>query len=132
MICLSTLDQSNSLPHAKLLSLILKQFRTRELLLTVSEMCSFGEDVSSGDCLTDLVRFVLKVLVRCQSEEDEMVETVVEILLMMICECPITQLDKLLADDVEATRVCKYTLTTHTHTHARARACAHTRANSYT
>ena len=107
MICLSTLDQSNSLPHAKLLSLILQQFRTKELLLTVSEMCSFSEDVSSGDCLADLVRFVLKVVVRCQSEVNEIVESIVEVLLMVVCECPAAQLDKLLTDDVEATKVCK-------------------------
>ena len=107
MICLSTLDEFNSLRHAKLLSLVLQQFRTKELLLTVSEMCSFSETVPAGDCLTGLVKFVLKVVVRCRNEGEEMVESVVEVLLLVMCECPDVQLDKLLVDDVEATKVCK-------------------------
>ena len=121
MICLSTLDQFNSLRHAKLLSLILQQFRTREFLLTVSETCSFNGDDSTGDSLAELMRFVLRLLVRCQSESDEMVESVVEVLLMVISECP-DQLDELLADDVETIKVRSHHTTphthhTHTHTH---------------
>ena len=102
-VCLNVLTDLSSLLHAKLLSLTLQHYATRELLLTLgAEVKHSGE---SDDSLANLLEYILLIIVRFQSEGEEIMENLVEVMLLVTQECP-THLDKILADNVEAIKVC--------------------------
>ena len=106
--CLKILSKYSSLLHAKLLSLTLQHYGTKDLLLTVGKEIEYGgssSDVScNGDSLVDLLDCVLLTLVRCEYEKEELLENLVEVLLLVTCECP-NHLAKILAENVEANKV---------------------------
>lgn len=102
-VCLNVLTDLSSLLHAKLLSLTLQHYATRELLLTLgAEVKHSGEN---DDSLANLLEYILLIIVRFQSEGEEIMESLVEVMLLVTQECP-THLDKILADNVEANKVC--------------------------
>ena len=102
-ICLNVLNEHSSILHAKLLSLTLLHYGTKDLLLTLGEEIRHGGE--SNNSLADLLNYILLIIVRCQCEKDELVENLVEVLLLVTCEYP-TCLDEILAENVEANKVC--------------------------
>lgn len=102
-VCLNVLNEHASLLHAQLLSLTLQHYGTKELLLVLGgEVKCIGE---SDDSVADLLDYVLPIIVRYQSEREELVENLVEVMLLVSHECP-AHLDKILAGNVEANKVC--------------------------
>ena len=102
-VCLNILNEHCSLLHAQLLSLTLQHYGTKQLLFTLGEEIKHGGE--SNNCLADLLDYILLILVRCWCEKEEFVENLVEVLLLVTCECP-THLDEILAKNVEANKVC--------------------------
>lgn len=102
-LCFNVLNEHASLLHAKLLSLTLQHYGTKELLLMLgAEVECKG---NSDDSLANLLDYVLLIIVRCQAERDELVENLVEVMLMIAHECP-SHLDKIIAENVAVNKVC--------------------------
>lgn len=97
------LEKHDSVLHAKLLSLTLQHYNTRELLLTLGREIKHDREESSS--LADLLDYILPIIVRSQSEREELVENLVEVMLLVAHECP-THLNDILAEDVETNKVC--------------------------
>ena len=102
-LCLNVLNEHASLQHAKLLSLTLQHYATKELLLLL------GADVeckgNSDSSLANLLDYILPIIVRCQTEKDELVENLVEVMLIVAHECQ-AHLDKILTENVAVNKVC--------------------------
>ena len=106
-ICLNILNETVSLLHTGLLSLTLQHYGTKELFLTVGEEIKHSE--KSTDALANLLEYILLIIVRYQTEPEELVEHLVEVMLLVAHECP-TGLDEILVENVEANKVCPINL----------------------